>query len=274
MRRSSDLALAALLAAVPAATGGATAPASTPPAVARIGFADRRVELSSGQGWREAKEGAALRLGDGLRTAPDALARLELPWMAMTVSATSVVRFPNDYLLSTVLEQGRVQVRSDKRDMLKLVTAEGEVRGHGSAVVRREGRVTLVSVLEGRFLVEGAGQAVVVLPGAGVIVRDGKPPRPPVALAEPPEGLSPGSDPLYIARGEAVSLTWTSKAGAHQLEVLPVGSDVVLIQQDVGAPPWRLTIPWPGAFRWRVAARDERGLEGMPSADGLICVDK
>jgi hypothetical protein len=61
---------------------------------------------------------------------------------------------------------------------------------------------------------------------------------------------------------------------AYQVEVLPVGSDDVLIQRDVGAPPWRLTVAWPGAFRWRVASRDERGLEGKPSADGLFCVDK
>lgn len=273
MRRSSELVVAALLVGVPAA-GSAPARPNTAPALARLGFAERRVELSSGQGWHEAKEGTALRLGDGLRTAADALARLELPWMAMTVSAASFVRFPDDYLLSTVVEQGRVQLRTERSEILKVVTGEAEVRGHGSAVVRREGRVTLVAALAGRFLVEGAGQTVVLLPGAGTVVHEGKPPLTPVALPETPEGLSPGADPRYAARGEAVSLSWTSKAGAHQVEVLPVGSDEVLIQQDVGRPPWRLTIPWPGAFRWRVAARDARGLEGKPSADGLICVDK
>lgn len=215
-----------------------------------------------------------MRLGDGLRTAADALARLELPWMAMTVSSASAVRFPDEYLLSAVLEQGRVQVRTEKNEILKLVTGEAEVRGQGWAVVRRDGRVTLVTSLAGRFLVESAGQTVVLLPGAGTVVHHGKPPLPPVALPAPPEGLSPGSDPLYVERGEPVSLSWTSKGGAHQVEVLPIGSEHVLIQQDVGRPPWRLTIPWPGAFRWRVATRDQRGLEGVPSADGLICVEE
>jgi hypothetical protein len=40
----------------------------------------------------------------------------------------------------------------------------------------------------------------------------------------------------------------------------------------VDASPARIVIPWPGAFRWRVAAVDARGLEGLPSAVGLIAV--
>ena len=52
-----------------------------------------------------------------------------------------------------------------------------------------------------------------------------------------------------------------------------MGSDVVLLQRDVTASPVKIEVPWEGAFRWRVSARDARGLEGVPSADGLIAVD-
>ena len=52
-----------------------------------------------------------------------------------------------------------------------------------------------------------------------------------------------------------------------------MGADYVLLQRDVGPPPVQLSVPWGGAFRWRVASRDERGLEGVPSAEGLICVE-
>ncbi len=167
-----------------------------------------------------------------------------------------------------------MQLNAEKRGILKVVTGEAEVRGQGWAVVRREGRATLVTSLAGRFLVEGAGKTVTLPAGTGTIVWEGKPPLPPRALPEPPEGLFPGADPQYVAPGDAVSLSWTPKGATHQVEVLPVGSDDVLIQRDVGAPPWRVVIPWPGAFRWRVAARDEGGLEGRPSAEGLICIDK
>ena len=272
MPLSSDILLAPLLAAslVPAAP----AAASTAPALARLSFAEQRVELSSAGAWAQAKEGAAVRLGDRLRTAADALARLELPWMAMTVGPASDVLFPDGYLLSAVLEQGRVQLQADERGILKLVTGEAEVRGQGRAVVRRQGRTTTVSSLGGRFLVTGAGVTVALAAGKGTIVEAGRPPLAPRTLPGPPDALSPGSDPRFVAPGTPVSLTWTPSAGRHQVEVLPVGSDDVLIQRDVGAPPWRLVIPWRGAFRWRVAARDESGLEGMPSAEGLICVDE
>jgi hypothetical protein len=39
----------------------------------------------------------------------------------------------------------------------------------------------------------------------------------------------------------------------------------------VGAPPIRVEIPWLGTYRWRVSARDPRGIESPPSAEGLIC---
>jgi len=273
MLPSFEPALAALILAAPAARATPALPPAAP-ALARLGFVERQVELSSSpRDRRDAKEGTAMRLGERIRTAADALARLDLPWMTMTVSPASAVRFPDDYLLAAVLEEGRVQIRA-ANEMLKLVTDEAEVRGHGSAVVRHEKKATLVTALSGRFYVEAAGRTVTLAAGTGTIVLAGRPPLSPMDLPEPPAELSPGSDPRYAGVGEPVSLSWRSPAAAHQVEVLPVGSDDVLIQRDVGAPPWALTIPWRGAFRWRVATRDERGLEGKPSADGLICIDK
>jgi hypothetical protein len=272
MPRSSELAIAALLLAGPAVRGAPLKPAI--PAVARLGFVEHDVELSSPRGWYQAREGTAMRLGERLRTGADALARLDLRWMTMTLSPASAVAFPDQYLLSAVLDQGRLQIHAEKREILKVVTGEAEVRGQGWAVVRREGMTTLVSSLAGRFSVEAAGRTVALPAGTGTIVHHGTPPLPALPLPEPPDGLSPGSDPQYAGPGDAVSLNWKAKGSAHQVEVLPVGSEDVLIQRDVGAPPWRVAIPWPGAFRWRVATRYERGLEGTPSADGFICVDK
>jgi hypothetical protein len=84
-------------------------------------------------------------------------------------------------------------------------------------------------------------------------------------LAPPAQGLWPGKDPVYAAPGEPLDLRWTSDAPGFQLELLPIGSDVVLLQRDVAVSPARIEVPWEGAFRWRVSARDQRGLEGVPS---------
>jgi hypothetical protein len=49
----------------------------------------------------------------------------------------------------------------------------------------------------------------------------------------------------------------------------------VLLAREAASPPLRLPIPWLGTYRWRVFARDARGVESPPSAEGLICsVDK
>jgi hypothetical protein len=275
MRRSSSrsplagAALAFLLAAPgPAAAQGA-------PSLGRLGLAESRVEVARPGGpWQAAEEGGPLRIGEALRTGPEAVARLELSWMSLTLGPGSTLRFPDAFLLSASLESGRALVEAPDREALRIVTAEAEVRGLGRAVVRREGRATLVSCLVGRFVVEGGRAAVVLTAGRGTAVAAGRAPSPPEAVPPPPsEGRWPGEDPVYFAPGEAIELRWKGGAPAYQVELLPVGSDVVLLQRDVAAPPARISVPWEGAFRWRVSARNQRGLEGEPSADGLIAVD-
>jgi hypothetical protein len=139
-------------------------------------------------------------------------------------------------------------------------------------VVRRQGPNTLVSSLTGGFSVESGGQVVNLPAGTGTVVHAGRP-LAAVSLPAPPSGLVPGQDPIYAAPGAAIHLRWNGRAPAYRVEVLAVGAETVLIEREVEAPAVDLAIRWPGAFRWRVASRDARGLEGPPSRDGLLCVD-
>jgi hypothetical protein len=274
MRPSSRRRLAGgTLLALLAAPAGASAQGAL--SLARLSLVERKVELAKkGATWQAAVEGGPLQIGEALRTGPDAVARLELPWMALTLGPGSTVRFPDAFLLSASLEGGRALLEAQGRDALKVVTEEAEVRGQGRAVVRRQGKNTLVTCLAGRFHVVGGESAVTLTAGRGTVVRAGSAPSAPEAVpAAPAEGLWPGKDPVYVGPGEPVELRWKGDASGYQLELLPVGSDVVLLQRDVAASPARIEVPWEGAFRWRVSARDRRGLEGMPSADGLIAVD-
>jgi len=274
MRPSSRRRLAwGTLLALLAAPAGASAQGAL--SLARLSLVERKVELAKkGATWQAAVEGGPLQIGEALRTGPDAVARLELPWMALTLGPDSTVRFPDAFLLSASLEGGRALLEAQGRDALKVVTEEAEVRGQGRAVVRRQGKDTLVTCLAGRFHVVGGESTVTLTAGRGTVVRAGGAPSAPEAVpAAPAEGLWPGKDPVYVAPGEPVELRWKGDASGYQLELLPVGSDVVLLQRDVATSPARIEVPWEGAFRWRVSARDRRGLEGMPSADGLIAVD-
>jgi hypothetical protein len=258
---------------LPPSSGAQAAPAA---ALGRLALVEQQVEQKgSGTRWAKAVEGGPLSIGEDLRTGAAGVARIELPWMTLTVSPGSVVRFPDDFLLSAVLDSGRAVVDAEEREALKVVTPEAEVRGKGRAVVRREGGRTLVSCLEGAFLVESDEGAVRLAPGEGSVVASGRAPGAAQATPKPPAAgsLRPGRDCAYVAPGEAIDLSWRSEDPSFVIEVRPVGSDVVLLARDVGPPPASVTIPWSGAFRWRVAARDGRGLEGVPSSDGQICVE-
>jgi hypothetical protein len=46
----------------------------------------------------------------------------------------------------------------------------------------------------------------------------------------------------------------------------------VLLARELAERQLSLVIPWLGTFRWRVYTLDREGLEGRPSAEGLVCV--
>jgi hypothetical protein len=259
-----------------AAILGLAAPTAAQTALAQLTYVENGVERAAGTaGWGDAAEGGAFEIGDALRTGPQGVARLELPWMTLSLSPGADISFPDDYVLSIVLEKGRVVLEAREHPAMKLETSEAEIRGTGRAVVRREEGRTLVTCLEGRFRVVGRGRGVSLSPAQGTVVVAGSAPTAAEDTLAPPaeDALWPGADPVYAEPGETLELRWEAEAPKFQIEVLPVGSDTVLWQRDVGPPPARLALPWSGAFRWRVASRDERGLEGVPSQAGLICVD-
>ena len=77
-----------------------------------LSLVERKVELEKkGARWQAAAEGGPLQVGEAIRTGPDAVARLELPWMALTLSPGSTLRFPDAFLLSATLDGGRAARR-------------------------------------------------------------------------------------------------------------------------------------------------------------------
>ena len=79
-------------------------------AIGGLAWADRdveRAELPKKSVWRRLEAGAELRTGDTFRTAGDATARLEFPWMNVTLGPGTMFTIPVGTVLSTVLEQGR-----------------------------------------------------------------------------------------------------------------------------------------------------------------------
>jgi hypothetical protein len=274
--RSLAVAVLALAAASPA---HAQAPAPPRPrgagiAIGDLAWVDReveRAELPAKSSWRRLGQGDPLRTGDTFRSSADATARLEFPWMTVTLGPSTMLTIPASTVLSTVLEQGRAEFTGPGRDIVKILVGEGEVRGGGRLVLRRSVGRTSAAALEGAFRVRAAGRTVEIKAGEGTTVVDGRPPEAPAPLPSPPRGLVPGRDPFYVRSGQPVELRWAPAGPSHHVEILALQKDEVLLSREAGAPPLRLELPWLGTYRWRVSARDARGVESRPSAEGLIC---
>jgi hypothetical protein len=264
-----------------AAAAQAPAPAAEPPrppgagiAIGDLTWADRdveRAELPKKSAWRRLGAGDKLRTGDTYRTAGDATARLEFPWMEVTLGPGTMLTIPASTVLSTVLEQGRAEFTGPGRDIVKILVGDGEVRGGGRLVLHRSVGRTSAAALVGAFRVRARGRTVEIKAGQGTVVRDGRPPEAPAPLPAPPRGLRPGQDPAYVREGQPVELQWTAAGPSHHVEILALHGDEVLLAREAGQPPLSLVLPWLGTYRWRVSARDARGVESRPSAEGIIC---
>jgi hypothetical protein len=239
--------------------------------VGRISFVEGSVERVAPKAGK-VEEGTHARTGDRLRTGPGGLLRIEFPWMALQASPGSVVAVAPGPILAVSVEEGRVEVDSQADEIIKLKSGDAEVRGRGHAIVRQEGRVTMVTVVNGQFGIAAHGRRVALERGQGSVVLLKTPPSDPRPLPEAPGELSPGSDPRYLQPGESVELQWGATRGPYTVQVLGIDSQVVLIERETQEPRQVLSIPWSGTFRWRVASRDGVGLEGLPSPEGLLCV--
>jgi hypothetical protein len=233
-----------------------------------------RAELPLKASWRRMARGDALRTGDTLRTGEAAFARVDFPWMQVTLDPQSMLTIPASAVLSTVLEQGRAEFSGTGRDIVKIRVGEGEVRGGGRLVLRRSAGRTTASALSGAFRIKAAARTVEIKAGEGTVVMDGRPPERPAALPEAPSALLPGTEVAYVRAGQPVELRWMVKDGAaaHHVQFLALGQDDVLLARDAGSPPVRVEVPWLGTYRWRVSSRDRRGVESPPSHTGLVCL--
>lgn len=228
-------------------------------------------ETWDGRAWKGLPARSRFATGQRVRTRPDGVARVDFAFTAVVVSPGSVFGLAPSRVLTSVLDQGRVEMRADGA-IIKLRTAEATVRGRGRVAVRREGAVTRVSVLAGRFDVEAGAASVSVEAGQGTWVEKGRPPKPPTPLPAAPLGLSPGGDPVYIPRGEPVRLSWSPNLGSHRIEVWEAAADHLILARDVGRAPVQVELPNTGTYRWRVFTRDGNGLESLPSTDGFVCI--
>ncbi len=241
-------------------------------AVAQASLVETVVEVRrEGRDWARLAEGGRVHTGDRLRTGADSVARIDFPWMSASLGPASELVLAKSRLLGLRLEAGRVEMTSERDDLVKLDTPEARVRGRGHVIVRRDGTTTLVSLLHGEARVTARRGSTGLKEGQGcrVLARGACVALP---LPEPPSSLTPGADPTYVAVGRPLSLAWSAAAASFHVQVLSFDGEASLSQRDVPTPPFEVAIPWPGLYRFRVSARSPEGLEGRPSLEGLFQV--
>jgi hypothetical protein len=240
--------------------------------VASISLATGRVErASAGANWAAAKEGEPLRTGESLRTGPDGAARVQFPWMGVALGPDTVLRVPGGHILSTVLENGRVELVTDG-DIVKLRAGTLDIRGRGRIVVRHDGSRTAVMSQTDAVKVTSAGGKTVELEAGEALVADGERVRGPLPLPPAPRIISPAGDPLYVQPATAVPLQWAGTAHRFVVELVPLETDTPLLSTETTGTYAEVRVPWLGLYRWRVTGVDRNGLETAPSEEGLICV--
>jgi hypothetical protein len=242
--------------------------------VARLTILGQGVERADETGvFKVVKDGDTLRTGDRLRTGPAALARMELPWMALTLGAESTLFVPPSAILGAVLQDGRAELYAEGNDVLKIRTPEGEVRGRGRLVVRRSGTATYVMGMAGAFRFEGKGGVILPLAqGEGLVARADGGLDGPNELPPPPDGVYPGDDPVYVKQGQDATVRFLSPFARHHLQVLGFDSGEIVVDKDIDLSPQNFQLPWIGTWRVRLSSVDDRGLEGPSAATGYMVV--
>ena len=244
-----------------------------PAPVASVRILDGTLQRGNGKSWKSADREFRIAPGEVLRTSADGAALLTFPWMQIVVADDTVVGLTPSQVLSATLERGRIQEQATAGDILKVVTAEAEVRGRGDVVVIRSESpaLTRVSALRGWFRIKSPRGSLSLDGGqAAVITADGAPEM--VELPAAPTGLNPGTDPVYVPQGQNTRLAWTGTARRYRVQLLSLDGEEVVLSREVDGPSLEVPGRGLGTFRWRVSAVDERGVEGAPSAPGLICV--
>jgi hypothetical protein len=238
--------------------------------VGRVETLGAGVELMSRGKWRTAKDDSPIATGDSLRTSDDGAAVIDVAWAVLTLGPGSSFRLLPSRILAGNVESGRVEERSSGGDIVRLQTAEASVTGRGHVVVRRDNHKTAVSAVSGTFVVHNSLGTIEISDGRGTVVEAGKAPEE-SPLPPAPSGIAARTDPVYVIRGTAAPLQWTSSALRHHVQVLTETDNHVVTDVEVESSSASASPPL-GLYRWRVSAVDASGLESPPSAEGLICV--
>lgn len=249
----------------------------TEPAEARVTAFRGDVAVVDGGGGRAPTVGMTVAQGAVLATGPDGFIALELPdGSRLSVPSRSRLRLTQlgrvvltgAPVRAFALEAGRaetsVRPQGSARFQITTPVSVAAVRGTAFRATFDPASATAgTSVVDGVVEVAGAGAAVDVPEGRGVLVDAGGP-QTPVALLAPPDLRNPDK----VQEDAAVVFEVEPVAGAAAYRA-QVSSDAGFVDQlaEAQSPEPRLTLPSlrSGTLFLRLTAIAPGGLEGLPA---------
>lgn len=252
---------------------------------------DVEVKRAGKEEWTRVTTGAALRVGDTVRTLPGAFARVEflsgngieleegttavVDVAPVAVAGKAVPPAPSErvevhrgiargfFAEKAGVPVAPITIRTPGGEQARLVpgAAVPDVRFRLTATVSG----TEIAVTSGSASLAGpAGEVALVAGKAVELAREGLGTE--VALIDFPQSLQPTVDArVEIAVGRAVPFTWGRVQGATGYRV-QIARDLsfreVVISREVGDPTASFELVEEGLYAWRVAARDADGHYG------------
>lgn len=252
---------------------------------------DVEVKRAGKDEWTRVTTGAALRVGDTVRTLPGAFARVEFlsgNGIELEEGTTAVVDVAPAAVAGGAVPRAaseRVEVHrgvargffAEKADVpvvpITVRTPGGEEARLVPAAAAPDVRFRLTATASGTEIAVTSGSASLVGRGGEVALSAGKAVElareglgSEVALIDFPESLQPTVDArVEIAPGVSVPFTWRRVRGATGYRV-QIARDLsfreVVIAREVTDPAASFELASGGLYAWRVAARDGDGHYG------------
>ncbi|HMP71968.1 MAG TPA: FecR domain-containing protein [Kiritimatiellia bacterium] len=284
--------LAKTLAAQAVAEADRVAPVEEPATILQV---HGKVERSADDGrtWSVVGEGDRVEVTHRLRTGPEARADLGL-----ADGSTLQIQSETEMRVATFLRDRRNELRTSRLDVLMgeilgeitprvHSNSQFHIRSLGSVTAIRGTRLrvgaddrntTRVSVLEGEAELGSAGSRVVLPESFGSLVRDNRPPSPPILLPAPPLVSVPG--PGLTTAVQRLRLVWSPDpregiTAAYRVEIARDPEFTRIVQdQVVRDTGWVSEVLDPGNFLWRISSLTPDGLQGAPGPEGRLTIER
>lgn len=137
-------------------------------------------------------------------------------------------------------------------------------------------KMSALSVYDGKSEVSAQGKSVDVPGGYGTVVEMGEPPAPPELLPPAPQLIQPLEAVIHVTNGSEKGIApfqWSGDGRSYHLQVATDPDFEKIVEDEIVSQAVASLSLAAGAYYWRVAAINQRGLEGYSANSSFTVTD-